>query len=161
MMIISTFFLAKYFYDKYDEALENYPYINSNINIIKVEVWVTNTNTTSKEGNRNVLAFMDLGEKDVFSSNVKLKSNLDLPFNEINSLDPSDLDASKKDIRNIYKYKTGLSSFKFLESTDYIQIQNARKLKPNQYKFNNKLGYISLNERIGSNEVLAVAFQYS
>ena len=155
------FFLAKYFYDNYDRALENYPYINSKINITRIEVWVTNTNTNSKEGNRNVLAFMDLGENKPFSDRVRTKSSSDLPFNEINSLDPSDLDANNRDLRDIYKYSSAVKSLDFIESRDYVQIQNAKMLKPNQYKFNSKLGYISLNEKIDPDEVLAVSFQYT
>ncbi|MEZ7929527.1 MAG: cell surface protein SprA, partial [Flavobacteriales bacterium] len=36
------FFLAHYFKDNYDVALENLPFLNSSVNITKVEVWITN-----------------------------------------------------------------------------------------------------------------------
>jgi len=36
------FFLSQYFRDNYDTALENYPFINSQVQITRLEVWVTN-----------------------------------------------------------------------------------------------------------------------
>ena len=56
-----NFFLAQFFRDNYDRALENYPFINSKVQITRLEVWVTNRN--SRMGNiRNILALQDLGE---------------------------------------------------------------------------------------------------
>ncbi|MGB0185681.1 MAG: cell surface protein SprA, partial [Flavobacteriaceae bacterium] len=55
------FFLAQYFRDHYDEALANYPFINSQVQITRIEVWVTNR-TNQTENVRNVLALQDLGE---------------------------------------------------------------------------------------------------
>jgi hypothetical protein len=40
-------------------------------------------------------------------------------------------------------------------------VQNARKLNPNEFTFNPRLGYISLNQALNTNEVLAVAFEYT
>ena len=55
------FFLAHYFKDNYDIALENLPFVNSAINITKVEVWVTNKTGTTHD-TRNIVSFLDLGE---------------------------------------------------------------------------------------------------
>ena len=52
------FFLAHYFRDQYDNALKTYPYINSSVNITRIEVWVTNR-TGAVEGVRDILAFME------------------------------------------------------------------------------------------------------
>ena len=54
------FFLSHYFKNKYDEALLNYPFINSNIQITRSEVWVTNRNNQINDV-RNIVAFQDLG----------------------------------------------------------------------------------------------------
>ena len=57
------FFLAHYFRDNYDRFLQSYPYINSPIQIIRVEVWITNRQ--SQVNNiRNIVAFQDLGESN-------------------------------------------------------------------------------------------------
>ena len=41
--------------------MANLPFISSSVNITKIEVWVTNK-TGTVENNRNILAFLDLGE---------------------------------------------------------------------------------------------------
>ena len=62
-----NFFLAQFFRDNYDRALENYPFINSKVQITRLEVWVTNRN--SRMGNiRNILALQDLGEPKLRNS---------------------------------------------------------------------------------------------
>ena len=47
------------------------------------------------------------------------------------------------------------------EGQDYSKLENARKLNPNEYSFNPQLGYISLQQRLANDEVLAVAYQYT
>jgi len=65
------FFLAHYFRDNYNRALAQYPFINSNIQITRTEVWITNrTNITNNV--RNIVALQDLGESD--------PTNIGLPF---------------------------------------------------------------------------------
>ena len=61
MMKTSISFLAQYFRDNYDRALENYPFINSQVQITRLEVWVTNRNQQTLNV-RNVVAIQDLGE---------------------------------------------------------------------------------------------------
>ena len=44
---------------------------------------------------------------------------------------------------------------------DYEKIENARMLNQREYTFNRELGYISLNTALNTDEVLAVAFEYT
>ena len=44
------------------------PLINSNVNIIKIEVWRTNVGAAINE-NRNIIGFADLGEKKPYGQN--------------------------------------------------------------------------------------------
>ena len=55
------FFLSQYFRNKYNNALEEYPLIRSNVQITRLEVWVTNRNNTINNV-RNIVALQDLGE---------------------------------------------------------------------------------------------------
>ncbi len=57
------FFLAHYFRDNYDRALQQYPFINSNVQITRMEVWITNR-TSRTENVRNIVALQDIGESD-------------------------------------------------------------------------------------------------
>ena len=55
------FFLSHYFRDNYNNFLANYPYINSPIQITRIEVWVTNRGYQTQNV-RNILVIQDLGE---------------------------------------------------------------------------------------------------
>lgn len=53
------------------------------------------------------------------------------------------------------------SAFDFEGGKDYEKIESARLLSSTEYKLNSSLGYISLNTSLASDEVLAVAYQYT
>src|SRR5690606_31039134 len=57
------FFLSHYFRDNYDRALSQYPFINSNVQITRMEVWITNR-TGRTENVRNIVAIQDIGESN-------------------------------------------------------------------------------------------------
>ena len=57
------FFLSQYFIDNYANSLKNYPLISSQVNITRIEVWVTNRNA-STEDFRSIVAFADIGESN-------------------------------------------------------------------------------------------------
>ena len=44
---------------------------------------------------------------------------------------------------------------------DYVKIESARRLEASEYSINTQLGYISLNQRINADEVIAVAYEYT
>ena len=64
------------------------PTITSSVNITKIEVWITNTNTAT-QNTRNILALTDLGEgKDewIYSTEVMPTSSKVYPRNAANNL---------------------------------------------------------------------------
>ena len=63
------FFLAHYFRDNYNRALSTYPYIQSQVQITRIEVWITNR-TQQTLNVRNVVAVQDLGEPDIAKTRV-------------------------------------------------------------------------------------------
>lgn len=157
------FFLSQYFRDHYEEALANLPTVTSSINITKIEVWVTNTSATFNN-NRNIIAFTDLGEyKDEWIYNKKkvhgnFAYSMDFPDNYANDL-VMNLDTTQ--VRNLNTVTTYLTSNGYTSGLDFEKIQKARKLSPSEYSFNPKLGFITLNTSINSNQSLAVAYQYT
>ncbi len=64
------FLLGQYFYENYDKTLANFPVLNTQVMINKVEVWITNR-TGSTQGIRDVLAFMDLGEANPYNAGLR------------------------------------------------------------------------------------------
>ena len=47
------------------------------------------------------------------------------------------------------------------QSVDYEKLENARLLSSNEYSYNALLGYVSLNQSLNNDEVLAVSYQYT
>ena len=57
------FFLSQFFRDTYNQSIKTYPYLNTQVQISRIEIWVTNRiNQTSNV--RNVIALQDLGESN-------------------------------------------------------------------------------------------------
>ena len=160
------FFLSHYFREKYDEALTNYPFINSQIQVTRVEVWVTNrTNQTNNV--RNVVAFQDLGESAILGSTVNVFAGPGaFPDNGNNAFDPTIIGGAGSQlteaVRDIATVQAGILVPNVNEGFDYGKLENARKLTPIQeYTLDTQLGYISLNQRLQNDEILAVAFQFT
>lgn len=153
------FFLAKYFRSNYERAVSELPVINSNINITKIEVWVTNIGAPLTE-NRNILAMQDLGENQTYNPLFSPNTNLALPYNDANNLKRV-IDTSR--IRNISAITSYLQSgsLNLVSGIDYEKVELARQLKPSEYTLNRKLGFISLNTRLNPDQVLAVSYQYT
>ena len=160
------FFLSHYFRNKYDESLENYPYINSNVQITRAEVWVTNRNNQIEDV-RNILAFQDLGETENISSSVNILSPPNsYPDNSNNAYDPTTIgDAGSQLtnlVRDIASVQSGILVPNVSEGIDYGKLENAQKLRENiDYQIHPQLGYISLTQKLDNDEILAVAFQYT
>jgi cell surface protein SprA len=171
------FFLAHYFRDNYDRALQNYPFIQSQIQITRLEVWVTNRNQQTLNV-RNVVAIQDLGE--VLSDKTRIGSNngdpagffnpasvaTELPQNAANDYNPNQIGsgALTPSIRDIATVEAGFNipGYQVNQGFDYAILENARKLEQGRdYQFDSQLGYISLNQRLSNDEVLGVAFQYT
>ncbi len=154
------FFLSDYFRNNYNRALSNLPIINSGIDITRIEVWITNK-TSNFEESRNIVAFTDLGEpkpySDEFSRNPGEAG--DNPRNGLNNLYSQMTSGAYPGVRNITTVTSALSSLTL--GRDYEKIENARLLSPREYELNEKLGYISLNSALNSDEVLAVAYEYT
>lgn len=166
------FFLSQYFRDRYNTALENYPFVNSPVEITRIEVWVTNRSART-ENVRNVVGLQDLGESDVNKTRIGGSApggffnpaNI-LPDNENNRYNPETIGTGSVLTDQIREIATIQQGFGALSTTvqqgfDYVYLENARKLNDNEFKVHTKLGYISLNQRLSNDEVLAVAFQYT
>jgi len=157
------FFVAQNFRTKYKAALKTLPVVSSNINIVRMEVWVTNVGAAVTD-NRNIIAFMDLGENNPYNKlrfhGANGKTN---PSNKSNDLIqvimPHTSDTAN--VRNINKVSDYLTrTFSLTSGLDFEKVESARKLLPSEYVFNSKLGFISLNTTINSDQVIAVAYQY-
>ena len=157
------YFLSQYFANTYDRALETLPVIQSNVIINYVEVWVTNK-SSNFTNTGNLIAMMDLGERYPYNTKAWTGTGFDsLPANEAN-----DLFSEVKGDPDLYNTNTIVSTFNqayankdMRVGTDYDVLLNARQLNPQEFTINQRLGYISLNQALNADEMLAVAFEYT
>jgi cell surface protein SprA len=166
------FFLSHYFRDNYDRVLAQYPFINTNVQITRTEVWITNR-TSSTENVRNIVALQDIGESNpndiglLFPPGgfIQVPSR-SYPNNANNKFNPLGIEGSEPSvlnpaIRDIATVQSGFSGVQVRDGLDYVSLENAKKLNPGEYQLDSQLGYISLNQRLNNDEVLAVAFQFT
>ena len=152
------FFLAQYFRDNYDKACATLPTITSGVTINRVEIWITNTSGTTTN-TRNIIGLVDLGEYSHISNNAWTSSGTILPQNSSNTL-YSTLVNTYSDARYIDQTSTILDGV-MTGGVDYEKIENARLLSSSEYTLNSHLGYVSLNSSLTTNQVLAIAFEYT
>ncbi|MDD6853710.1 MAG: cell surface protein SprA, partial [Prevotella sp.] len=140
------YFLSKYFRSHYDQYMRTLPNILSGVTINRVEIWTTNkTGTTSNT--RNVIALADLGEG---GNNV-------VPSNNANEV-YSDVSGGTRDIDQV---TAALEAKGYVGGTDFEKVQSARLLNSSEYTVNQALGTISLRSGLQTDQVLAVAYEYT
>ncbi|HEX8546210.1 MAG TPA: cell surface protein SprA, partial [Cytophagaceae bacterium] len=161
------FFLGHFFRNNYEPSLDTLPTIQSGVKINRVEVWITNR-VNSTVNTRNIIAYRDLGEADsakavLFNGN----RNYDNPIYPIgypannNSNRLNEIGVFSPEFRNVELLPTKLTAEGLANGQDYYIINSARKLLPTDFKFNQELGYISLNSPISSQDLVAVAYEYT
>ncbi len=151
------FLLGQYFKDNYNTALKDLPLIRSQIQIQRIEVWVTNRNGATTE-TRDVVALTDLGERVPYNWSPSPNTPNATPDNKINSL-YSTL-SSNGFIRKPSEVLSVLLGNN-LKTVQDFEKTFARKLSPQEYQFNSQLGTLSLQQQLQADEVLGVAYQYT
>ena len=154
------FFLSRYFRDRYDAAMATLPNLSTSIEITRVEVWITNrTGTTSNT--RNIIALTDLGENTWVSSGNWLLTGQPVPCNAANT-EYQTLTGEYAAARDIDQASTVLSGIRAFEGgVDYEKLASARLLNSSEYTLNKALGYISLKTGLQTDQVLAVAYEFT
>lgn len=157
------FFLGQFFYDNYDEFASKLPYVSSGVNITRIEVWVTNKTGNYNES-RNFVGFMDLAENSRLASDYWITDpSYPQPCNQSNNL-LSLIKEQYPDARNINavtQVLEPLSAYGIIGGRDFEKVESARLLKSSEYILNSTLGYISLKSALSTDEVLAVAYEYT
>lgn len=165
------FFLAHFFRDHYNDWLKNLPYIESQVQIQQIEVWVVNKQSDYSEV-RNIVAFMDLGEgynaegRPNFYANTSIivpGLGMDRPASNSNNALYAKLE-NRNGIRALGTAEDVISLVSddtFIAGRDYVKLESARPLSDREYTINKELGYISLNSPLRNDEILAVAFTYT
>ena len=150
------FFLSKYFRERYDAAMQQLPTLTTGINITRVEVWVTNKSGTTSNS-RNIVAFADLAEST--SPQWGGGNQSAVPSNNANG-EYAALNSTYAAARDIDQASTVLGAV-MTGGEDFEKLSAARLLSSSEYTLNSALGYISLKTSLQTDQVLAVAYEFT
>ena len=154
------YFLAKYFREHYAEGMQSLPNVKTGINIGRVEVWVTNK-SGSTTNTRNIVALTDLGENANISNTHHWSTlGMTVPSNNANT-EYAAMTGAFNAARDINQTSSVLDGAGLTGGNDYEKLESARLLTPSEYTVNKALGFISLNTGISTDQVVAVAFEYT
>ncbi|HCN47783.1 MAG TPA: cell surface protein SprA [Chryseobacterium sp.] len=152
------YFLGHYFLNKYDDALLNYPQINSTINITRLEVWVLDQGNSNLAYQKSIIGIRDLGEGPAGTT--------PFPDNSLNNLYEEISKAAGtrepgKNYGTIFQGQSFAGSAPYDNGEQFIFNTKARKLNANEFTYQPQLGYISLNQKLNDNQLLAVSYSYT
>lgn len=153
------FFLSFYFRDHYDGWMQRLPNLTTGITINRVEVWVTNK-TGNTNNTRNIIALADLGENRRVSNPMWTTGGLQVPSNKANT-EYETMVGQYAAARDIDQSSFVLDGGGLVGGNDYEKLESARLLNSSEYTVNTAMGYISLNTQLQTDQVLAVAYEYT
>ena len=152
------FFLSRYFRNHYDEWMQKLPNLVTGITINRVEIWVTNKSGTTAN-TRNIVALTDLGEASKIS-NPMWTATGQVPSNSANT-EYQAMTTQYVAARDIDQAAATLEGAGLVGGADFEKLESARLLSSSEYTVNTALGYVSLKTGIQTDQVLAVAYEYT
>ena len=154
------FFLSRYFRDRYDDGMSRLPNVTTGITINRVEIWVTNK-TGNTTNSRDIVALTDLGENQTVSNPMWGVTGQPVPSNSANS-EYNAMVTSYAAARDINQTSSVLDAVPgFVGGVDYEKLESARLLNSSEYTVNTALGYVSLKSSLQTDQVIAVAYEYT
>jgi cell surface protein SprA len=148
------FLMGQYFRNNFNTAMKSLPLVNSQVQIQRVEVWITNRTGATTDA-RDVIGLADLGEVNPANPLITALTSNTKPENGTNNLY-----ANVKNFRSP-SMVTGQLQDLGLKPVDDFEKTYARKLTANEYYFNPQIGFISINTQLQPDEVLGMAYQYT
>ena len=152
------FFLSRYFRNQYDRWMQKLPNLVTGVTINRVEIWVTNKSGTTAN-TRNIVALTDLGETSKIS-NPMWTATGQVPSNSANT-EYQAMTTQYVAARDIDQAAATLEGAGLVGGADFEKLESARLLSSSEYSVNTALGYVSLKTGIQTDQVLAVAYEYT
>lgn len=142
------FFLADYFRQNYDVWMGQLPNLTSGITLNRVEIWVTNK-TGNTNNCRNIIALSKLG--DEMEGLIPSNPNSYI-YNKVVAL---------PGVRDADQATNALEGAGLKGGVDYEKLESARLLTSSEYTINTAMGYVSLRTALQTDQVLAIAFEFT
>ncbi len=155
------YFLGQYFRNHYDETLLNYPYLNTAINITRIEVWRIDIGNGNLQEQRALIGLRDLGE-DNNNPNTRPRNDLNNIFNTVGALPGiENPETAFGAINNQILPSADGTNQVYNSSENFAYTTKAKLLNPSEFRLNPQLGFISLSQRLNDDQLLAVSFEYT
>ena len=155
------FFLSHFFRLIYDRAMSTLPNLTTGVKINRVEVWITNKSGTTSNS-RNIVAFGELGENTYLKNTRWSATGMPVPSNQANDIYSTLVQHIDTLSRTVDQVSVKLESMSGITGgVDYEKLASARLLSSSEYSVNTALGYISLKTGLQTDQVLAVAYEYT
>ena len=153
------FFLSRFFRNHYDDWMKKLPNLVTGVTINRVEIWVTNkTGTTTNT--RNIIALTDLGETEKLSNPMWTAGGTKVPSNQANT-EYTAMTNQFAAARDNDQASSVLEGGGLVGGNDYEKLESARLLSSSEYSVNSAMGYVSLKTGLQTDQVLAVAYEYT
>ena len=153
------FFLSRYFRNRYDGWMQKLPNLTTGITINRVEIWVTNK-TGSTDNTRNIVALTDLGETEKLSNPMWSAGGTQVPSNRANT-EYDAMVSQYASARDVNQTSSTLEGAGLVGGDDFEKLESARLLNSSEYTVNSAMGYVSLRTQLQTDQVLAVAYEYT
>ena len=147
------FFLDTYFRNNYDQWMSTLPTPVTSITINRVEIWVTNK-SGSTNNTRDIVAFADLGDNGYTT----------VPNNQQDALYQAIAgNTTLRTLDNVYDALEGTTQggIYMQGGKTYEKVGKARLLTSSEYSLNTAMGYVSLKSNLQTDQVLAIAYEYT
>lgn len=168
------FFLSHYHRRKFEGALKELPYIDSQFSITDIEVWITNDTDREVEQSRMICAVADIAKSsaNTFEDSMSMfkpfsgghfildKDRDTLPVNGNNEIYERLIDDESTRLQSNTAMGLTGPNYRMKQTRDF-EIFRGRLLSDSEYTYNEKLGFISLNVRLRPNQVLGVSYKYN
>ncbi|QQQ27667.1 T9SS outer membrane translocon Sov/SprA [Chryseobacterium indoltheticum] len=151
------YFIGQYFLNNYDNALLNYPQINSRISISRMEVWVLDQGNSNLAYQKSIIGIRDLGD-GASGSPDNSQNGL---YNQVNNAIGKPREQGKNYLTNFQGQTFAGSAQPYENGEHFVLSTKARRMDANEYTFHPQLGYISLNQKLNDNQLLAVSYSYT
>ena len=159
MMKTGTSSWGTFFRDNYETWLATLPQVTSGVNVTRIELYVLNRNNDTQT-TRNIVGLMDLGEGQViYNPNVNAQGPVP-PRNPTRN-PANDLFGRLPLNQTVDQIDATLEGYGLESTVDFLKVTTARRLDESEYTLNGTLGYVTLTRRLQSDEMLAVAYEYT
>ena len=160
------FFLSYFFRNRWEDALSDPPNVRVPAGfdgISDLEVWKLRTSRANEDvDTRKAVAVVDLGEPVALLSQADgFTDDTIFPRGAVDQYSEADLETLRDGEASVSTFLTSSSSLdQTLDAQDFVDGEFKKLERGRDYAFNDRLGYLSLTQRLRSDEAIAVAFRY-